>query len=297
MTMLWWPRERRSIVTTLGLGLALGCGLFCLWWSCWAVPPRSPRRRSSRLRELLQQAGLPDLAPHAVLAACVLGAATTLALAQAVTRTLPVAACLALLAGGSPVMVLRAKAQRRQSELRHAWPDAVDHLASAVRAGLSLPEALAALAVRGPADLRAGFAAFEVDYRASGRFDVALDDLKARLADPVGDRVVESLRLARQVGGTDLGRLLRTLADFLRSDARLRGELEARQSWTVNAARLAVAAPWVVLLVLATRPESLAAYSRPAGVVVLGVGAAVSAVSYTLMRRIARLPAERRVLR
>ena len=245
----------------------------------------------------MQQAGLPDLAPRAVLAACSLCFAVALAVAQAVTRTLPVAACLALLAGAAPVMALRARAHRRQADLRHAWPDAVDHLASAVRAGLSLPEALAALGVRGPSDLRAAFAAFEVDYRAAGRFDLALDDLKARLADPVGDRVVESLRLARHVGGTDLGRLLRTLADFLRSDARLRGELEARQSWTVNAARLAVAAPWVVLLVLATRPESLAAYSRPAGVVVLGTGAAVSVVSYALMRRIARLPAERRVLR
>jgi tight adherence protein B len=249
------------------------------------------------LRELVHQAGLPELAPRAVLAACVLCTGLVLVLAAAITRTLPVAACLALLAGASPLMALRARAQRRQADLRHAWPDAVDHLASAVRAGLSLPEALAALAVRGPADLRAGFAAFEVDYRATGRFDLALDDLKVRLADPVADRVVESLRLARQVGGTDLGRLLRTLADFLRSDARLRGELEARQSWTVNAARLAVTAPWVVLLVLATRPESVAAYSRPAGVVVLGVGAAVSATSYALMRRIARLPAERRVLR
>ena len=275
----------------------LGCGLFCLWWSLWPAPVRSPSVRTSCLRELVQQAGLPELAPRAVLAACSVCAAVTLALAWAVTRTPAVAACLALLAGAAPVMALRARSLRRRADLRHAWPDAVDHLASAVRAGLSLPEALAALAVRGPGDLRGAFAAFEVDYRATGRFDVALDDLKARLADPVGDRVVESLRLARQVGGTDLGRLLRTLADFLRSDARLRGELEARQSWTVNAARLAVAAPWVVLLVLATRPESLAAYSRPAGVVVLALGAAVSVVSYALMRRIARLPAERRVLR
>ncbi|MGN6300839.1 MAG: type II secretion system F family protein [Angustibacter sp.] len=284
-------------MTALGLGLLMGCGLFCLWWSCWEVPPRSARRRTPWLQELVQQAGLPELAPQAVVAGCFACAALVLAVAQAFTRTLSVAVCLALIAGASPAMALRARGRRRQADLRHAWPDAVDHLASGVRAGLSLPEALSALAVRGPGDLRPAFAAFEVDYRATGRFDVALDDLKLRLADPVGDRVIESLRLARQVGGTDLGRLLRTLADFLRADARLRGELEARQSWTVNAARLAVAAPWIVLLLLATRPESLAAYSRPAGIAVLAVGAGVSVVSYVLMRRIARLPAERRVLR
>ena len=42
--------------------------------------------------------------------------------------------------------------------------------------------------------------------------------------------------MARQVGGSELGRLLRTLSAFLRADARTRGEIEARQSWTVNAA-------------------------------------------------------------
>ena len=44
------------------------------------------------------------------------------------------------------------------------------------------------------------------------------------------------------MGGSDLGKLLGTLAEFLRESARTRSELEARQSWTVNAARLALAA-------------------------------------------------------
>jgi tight adherence protein B len=77
----------------------------------------------------------------------------------------------------------------------------------------------------------------------------------------------------------------------------MRAELEARQTWTVNAARLAVAAPWLVLGVLATRPESVAAYRQPAGALVLVIGAAASVVAYRLMLRIGRLPEEARVLR
>jgi tight adherence protein B len=103
--------------------------------------------------------------------------------------------------------------------------------------------------------------------------------------------------MSREVGGSDLGRLLRNLSTFLREDARTRSEIEARQSWTVYAARLAVAAPWLVLALLATRPESVAAYARPAGAVVLGVGALACLVAYRLMLRIARVPEERRVLR
>ena len=123
------------------------------------------------------------------------------------------------------------------------------------------------------------------------------DRLKERLSDPVADRLIESLRIAREVGGSDLGRLLRTLSAFLREDARTRAELETRQGWTVNAARLAVAAPWIVLAMLSTRPDSLQAYSRPAGVLVLAVGAGLTLVAYRLMVRIGRLPEEGRVLR
>ncbi len=148
-----------------------------------------------------------------------------------------------------------------------------------------------------PTELRAAFGEFAEDYRATGRFTDCLDRLKERLADPVGDRLVEALRLAREVGGSDLGRLLRTLSSFLREDARTRGELETRQSWTVNGARLAVAAPWLILGLLATRPTAVAAYARPAGALVLAVGAVASLVAYRVMLRIGRLPEEQRVLR
>src|SRR4029453_9608701 len=157
------------------------------------------------------------------------------------------------MATGAPVAVVGGRARRRRQRLREVWPEVVDNLASGVRAGLSLPEALSQIAARGPEPLRPAFAAFAADYRTSGRFGAALDALKDRLADPVADRICEALRITREVGGSDLGRLLRSLSAFLREDARTRSELEGRQSWTVYAARLAVAAPWVVLALLATR--------------------------------------------
>jgi tight adherence protein B len=153
------------------------------------------------------------------------------------------------------------------------------------------------LGVRGPEPLRPAFDRFAADYRATGRFGECLDRLKAQLADPVADRIVESLRVAREVGGTDLGRLLRTLSQFLREDARTRAELETRQGWTVSAARLALAAPWVVLALLALRAETVRAYDSPAGVAVLAVGGGLSLMAYRVMLRIARLPEEGRVLR
>ncbi|MGA9749837.1 MAG: type II secretion system F family protein, partial [Nocardioides sp.] len=176
------------------------------------------------------------------------------------------------------------------------WPEAVDNLASAVRAGLALPEALSALGRRGPEPLRPHFDAFARDYQLTGRFGESLDRLKVRLADPVGDRVVEGLRVAREVGGGELGGVLRNLSGYLRDDARTRSELESRQTWTVVGARLAVAAPWLVLLMLSFQREVIARYSSPEGAVVLAIGGGLSFVAYRLMVRIGRLPTEQRVL-
>lgn len=284
-------------------GLLAGVGLFLIWWSTWVpdeVDRTAPARREtpwSRLRDELVQAGFEQTGPGALLGGAAVAAAFAGLVTYAVSGAASVALCFAGIAASAPLGYVRSRARRRRRSLRDVWPDAVDNITSAVRAGMALPEALSQLAHRGPAELRPAFAAFGEDYRATGRFAPSLDALKDRLADPVADRLVEALRLAREVGGSDLGGLLRTLSAFLREDARTRAELETRQTWTVNAARLSVAAPWVVLAILATRGGAIEAYDSRVGVLVLLAGAGVCAAAYRLMMRIGRLPEERRVLR
>jgi tight adherence protein B len=234
--------------------------------------------------------------PAHLAAAQVLCAAAGFVLVAALTRTVTVAACFGVFGLFLPAVLVRRMRRRRQSALRELWPDVVDNLASGVRAGMSLAEGLSALAVRGPAELRAPFARFAAVYRASGRFGDCLDALKDDLSDPVGDRVCETMRVARDVGGSDLGTVLRALSELLRADARTRAELETRQGWIVNAARLAVAAPWAVLVLLGTQSQTLHAYDSPGGTLLLGIGAVLCVIAYRLMLRIGRLPEDRRVL-
>lgn len=282
----------------MGVVVGLGVGLGMLLVYLALVAPRAPRatRRTTYLDDLLTGAGVRGTSSSAVLVLC-LGAGAFAGLAvQLISRTWPVSLAFALLAGYLPIAVLHGRARRRRRDLAEVWPEAVDNLASAVRAGMSLPEALSQLAVRGPEPLRPAFAAFAVDYQLTGRFGDSLDRLKDRLADPVGDRVVEGLRIAREVGGGELGRLLRSLSGYLREDARTRSELESRQAWAVNGARLAVAAPWMVLLMLSFQREVISRYASPAGVAVLVVGGACCLVAYRLMVRLGRLPEEERIL-
>lgn len=262
--------------------------------------PERPRRvhpLGPRLAEWLVQAGVAGASPWHLIAFCSALASLAAVVLLALSGSTWIALAFAVLAGYLPVLALRARHRRRTRELQEVWPDAIDNLASGVRAGLSLPEAVAGLADRGPEPLRPSFARFAVEYHATGRFGVALDTLKDELADPTADRVVEALRLARDVGGTELGRTLRTLANFLRDSYRVRKELEARQAWVVVAARMAFATPWVVLLMLSSKREAVAAYRQPGGALVLAVGAAMAVLGYRLMLRIGRIPREERVLR
>ena len=281
------------------IGLSLGTGLFLIWWSCWVTGANheGKGRRRRRLDELLIRAGVERVSAGGLLASCATLGALVLLLILVGTRSLPIALCFAIFGAFIPLVIVRWRAARRTASLRELWPDVVDHLRSAIRAGLSLPEALIQLGDKGPVELRPAFLAFGSDYRAGGRFDDSLSRLKDRLADPVADRIIEALRMTREVGGSDLGRLLGTLSEFLRDSARTRSELEARQSWTINAARLAVAAPWFVLMLLATRPEAVRAYNTATGSLVLLGGLVVSVACYRVMLRIGALPQDERVLR
>jgi tight adherence protein B len=281
------------------LGLMAGLGLLLIWRSGPRAPTKNPTATSwtTRRRDMLRQAGVDGVGPNQLLAAQLLCAALAFVLVLALTRTVTVAGCFGVFGLFLPVVIVRRMRRRRQGALREVWPEAIDHLASAVRAGMSLPEGLSALAVRGPAELRPPFGRFAAAYRATGRFNSCLDTLKDDLADPVGDRVCETMRVAREVGGSDLGTVLRTLSELLRADARTRAELETRQGWVVNAARLAVAAPWAVLLLLGTQSQTLQAYDSPGGTLLLVIGGVVCVVAYRIMLHIGRLPEDRRVLR
>ncbi|MBF0817293.1 type II secretion protein F [Microbacterium paludicola] len=283
MTVLW--------------GALLGGGLLLLV-SPWLWPASATRRskaaRDGALTRLLAGAGLSHVSERIVIVACIVCALLCGAIAWLATGV-GTLALLALLAGSAvPIMWLRSRRSRLIRARRALWPDVCDLLIASVRAGMSLPDAIASLALSAPPALRPAFARFERDMSASGHFDSSADRLKSALADPMADRIVETMRMARQVGGTELVPVLRALSASVRADAALRAEVESRQSWTKGAAVLGVVAPWVILAMLALRPEGADAYSSPEGVILIIVGAVVSLVAYRVMIRIGRLPEPRR---
>jgi len=135
------------------VGLLLGAGLFSVWWSCWERAPRRPRRPdgwSARTQDLLVQAGAPSVTPGAAGHEGAGVGAVVLLVVGVLTLSPTIATCFAVIAACAPAVLVRSRARRRRARLRDVWPEVVDHLASGVRAGLALPEAVGQLGERGP---------------------------------------------------------------------------------------------------------------------------------------------------
>lgn len=289
------------MILLLGCTLALGAMLSVSPWLWRDVPrngtsakPSQGFRPARLLRDRMKLAGAGSVPVTAFVAVSIMLGFATGAVIFAVVPVVPLAIAAGASATALPTLVIGWRARSLRQVRRASWPDAVDHLVSATRSGVALPDGVSALAHIGPADTRAAFAAFAAEYEASGNFGRCLDRVKDRLADPTADRILETLRMSREVGGTELPSVLRALAAHLRQEAAIRGEVEARQSWVMNAARLGAVAPWVILALLSTRPEAAAAYNSAGGVAIIVGGLIATIVAYRVMVALARLPEERR---
>lgn len=283
-------------------GLWVGCclvaavGVIVAVSSRVARPTREPRRRRwEGLPASLAEAGLASVKPstlrYSTWGAAVITGLVVTSLAGVLLLGVAAAAAVAAVPG----RYLAACKLRRRAEMRAAWPDAIAHVVASVRAGDTLPAAVAALAERGPEALRAAAAAFEADYRGCGDLPGALDRLAGAVADPVADRVCAVLAIAARCGGSQVTAVLGRLEAAIRADLSLRREVESRQAWVLSSARAAAAAPWAVLALFAARSNGLAVYGTSTGAAVLVVGAALTLAGYRLMRRVGRLPEEERL--
>ena len=185
---------------------------------------------------------------------------------------------------------LRQQREARFHRLQQAWPGVIDHLRAGIRSGSDVTAAVMALPDTLPPEINRPVGEFRHNIRRGYDTDQALSELSSRLANPVGDRVCEVLRMAHEVGGTDLPTVLLQLQQSVRSDIAVREDARAAQSWIRSAALLALCAPWIVLLVIGTREQTLTAYQSLEGTLILVVGAIVSVVAYRMMKSIGALP-------
>ena len=75
----------------------------------------------------------------------------------------------------------------------------------------------------------------------------------------------------------------------LRQDQALLGQVLAKQGWVSASAKVALAAPWLIALVLIQLPQNRVAFSSELGAAVLATGLGLSFVAFAMVNRLGKL--------
>lgn len=285
------------------LALLAGYGVFLVytalafgWRGVGIGPAPSVRRRRTRLRDYLVQAGLERVRPIEL--AAVMGVLFVLAAALAWALyggvVVPVAA--GAIVASAPVFSARTRRRARRDLAREAWPRLIEEIRlHAVTLGRSIPQALLTVGLRGPVEMRPAFEAAQREWLMSTDFERTLDVLRGHLADPTADAVCETLLIAHDVGGTDVDRRLRALAADRIQDLHGRKDARAKQAGVRFARLFVLAVPLGMAFVGLSIGEGRAAYASDVGQVGVLLAFAMMAGCWVWAGHLLRLPEEQRV--
>lgn len=246
-------------------------------------------------RSTLEGAGLARHRPIHVLGILIVSAVLLGWLASSFFKITALGVFVALGALAFGLEAISALAFSRRRNLVKLWPEVIDSIYSAISSGLSIPDAIDDLALRGPLRLRASFLRLSTRLDTGWSFDSALDELKSELGEAHADRLCEVLRLASALGSDSLARTLKRQAQDLRQEFSVIGQIEAKQGWVLGTAKIATAAPWIVVAMLSIRAENAHAYNSIPGATTLLFGFLVSLFAYRLVQTLGSLPSVPRV--
>ncbi|WP_446666289.1 type II secretion system F family protein [Flexivirga sp. B27] len=201
------------------------------------------RKSTDRTMQLIQRADLPLRAGEWL----VLRVVAVLLCAAAGGVLLSGAALFGVLAGAvlgfvAPVAFLRFKAKRRTLALEKQLPQVLTLVATSLRSGFGLPQALDAVArdASDPAAKELSRALAQI--RIGSDIADALDDLADRMGTESLHMAVMAIRIQRQVGG-NLAETLDTTAHTLRERESLRGQVAALSAEGRLSAAILIALP------------------------------------------------------
>ena len=190
---------------------------------------------------------------------------------------------------------LAARARARSKRIEEEWPIVIESLESAAQSGLGLYESIRDLAESKHLLVARDFAGLCSACDSGVTLDAALIDLKGRFGLASIDLTIETLRLVNDAGGGGYQQALQLQAKSIRERSRLFEQVTAKQGWVVGTAKVAVASPWIIVTLLAFRPENLQVYNSAGGQLLLASGLLASFIAIRLISLIGTIDISSRV--
>jgi tight adherence protein B len=291
------------------LALVAGYGTFLLytWWvlgwrgiglgpSVVEGPAGPSPRGRARVRAFMAAAGLEEVRVIELVAVVAVLGAVGAGLGYAVFGGVVAPTGIGLATAAVPIASARQRREQRRTKAREAWPRMIEEIRlQATALGRSIPQALLAVGLRGPEQMRPAFEAARREWLISTDFARTVTTLKHRLADATADVVCETLLVAHEVGGSDIDQRLSALVEDRIADTQGRKDAASQQAGARFARRFVLVVPLGMALAGLRIGEGRQAYASGFGQAGVALALVITGACWAWASRIMRLPEEERV--
>lgn len=188
---------------------------------------------------------------------------------------------------GLPFLVIRHLEQKRRERLDRQLIDGVMTLASGIRAGLNMVQAIELLVTNSAGPIQEEFRQLLREYRMGLDLSQAMHRTAERIRSTHYRLLFSALQMHRRRGG-DVGATLDSLAESIREIQRLEGKLDAVTAQGRTQARMMAAMPVLLLALLYTiEPKGVTSlFTEPLGRIILAVAAALVVIAFYWIKKI-----------
>jgi len=178
------------------------------------------------LRRWLEEAGLEWSVGRVTLFMMLSGSAVYAVLWQFAMLSSGVSLLAAIIAASIPLALIRSVRQRRFRQFSEQFPEALDSLTRALKAGYPLSSAVDLLAMEQPEPIAGEMRKLRDQWKLGVGWDQALDDLSTRVPLPEVSMFVAAVKMQNRVGGR-LNDVLARLGESMRDNQVFESEVRS----------------------------------------------------------------------
>lgn len=249
------------------------------------------RGATNMIESALEQANLPLRAGEAIVAAIGFSL-VSFVLASALTQSIVWGVVAAVLVLVGALVFVNSVASRTKKKFEAQLPDTLNLLATSLRAGYSLLQAVEAVGEEAAEPSRREFGRAIAEIRLGRPMNDALSDIAERLDSTDFEWTVMAIGIQREVGG-NLAEVLQTTAETMVQRNRLRREMKALTAeGRISAIVLSILPFGLFGVILVANPEYMEPLLQSTiGLLVMGAGVLFIGIGIFWMSRIVKVDA------
>lgn len=246
--------------------------------------------RVEELKKQIAEANLKWTVGRVTLMMLLGGSATATLLWQLEFIPLLPGAFISALVASTPYLYIRAARKRRFRQFSTQFPEALDSLTRALKAGYPLAAAIELLSMEQPEPLAGEMRRTREEWNLGIGWDHALDNLTERIPLAEVAMFVSAVKMQNRVGGR-LNDVLGRLGETMRDNAALEGEVRSVSANSrITGMVLTVLPVAILVLMLVVSPEYMSVMlRREEGRLMLGVAALANIAAHFVIRHIAQV--------